>query len=163
MEQVYFTLFAVGVLYTFISAILGQFFDFLNLDGDLDLGGELPWFSAFIRPINIVIFITVFGGIGLMGERAGHNSLRVLIASFCAGVLITFLVNRFIIKPLYKAQNTSAPTDEELIGLEAEVISKIYPDGFGTIGYTFKGNRFNSLAKHMEGKEVKKRRKSRHL
>ena len=155
MENVYKILFLAGLVYTTITALLGTVFDVFNIGGDIDLDGDLPWFSIF-KPVTIVSFITVFGGVGLIGINLELNQ----VLNFCIAVVTAFIalysINKFIVIPLHKAQNTSAPTNEDLIGIKATVISTIYEDGFGRISYSFKGNRYTSPAKHLEEKAIKK-------
>ena len=155
MENVYKILFLTGLVYTTVTTLLGTVFDVFNIGGDIDLDGDLPWFSIF-KPITIVSFITVFDGVGLIGISLELNQ----VLTFCIAVVTAFIasysINKFIVIPLYKTQNTSAPTNEDLIGIKAAVISTIYEDGFGTISYSFKGNRYTSPAKHLKGKAIKK-------
>lgn len=155
MENVYKILFLAGLVYTTITTLLGTVFDVFNIGEDIDLDGDLPWFSIF-KPVTIVSFITVFDGVGLIGISLELNQ----VLTFCIAVVTAFIasysINKFIVIPLYKAQNTSAPTNEDLIGIKAAVISTIYEDGFGTISYSFKGNRYTSPAKHLKGKAIKK-------
>lgn len=155
MERVYQVLFIAGTTYAVVSTILGGLFDALDIDGDIDMDGDLPWLGVF-RPIGIVSFITVFGGLGLFGTHMQYHPVFTLCASAILGGLVSFLIHRFIVVPLRKAENTSAPTKDDLVGLEATVISTIYENGFGTIAYSFKGNRYNSPAKHADGKSIPK-------
>lgn len=155
MENVYKILFGVGLVYTVINTLLGAVFDLFNIGGDIDLDGDLPWFSIF-KPVTIVPFITVFGGVGLIGINSGINQIVTFCFALVLGFIVSFSINKFIITPLRKAENTSAPTNEDLIGIKATVISTIFENGFGTISYSFKGNKYNSPAKNLDGKEIKK-------
>jgi len=160
VENIYKILFTVGLAYTAITTILGAAFDVFDIGGDIDLDGDLPLLNIF-KPINIVSFITVFGGVGLIGIKNELNQAINFCIALGSGLIVSFLINRFIVIPLQKAENTSAPTNEDLIGLKATVITTIFENGFGTISYSFKGNKYTSPAKHLEGKEVKKGEKVR--
>lgn len=155
MENIYKILFFVGLIYTGATTLLGVIFDVFNIGGDIDLDGDLPWFNIF-KPITVVSFITVFGGIGLLCGYTEMNQVLTFCVAVVSAFIVAYLINRFIVIPLHKAQNTSVPTNEDLIGIKATVISTIYENGFGTISYSFKGNKYTSPAKHLEGKEIKK-------
>lgn len=80
MERVYQVLFIAGTTYAVVSTILGGLFDALDIDGDIDMDGDLPWLGVF-RPIGIVSFITVFGGLGLFGTHMQYHPVFTLCAS----------------------------------------------------------------------------------
>lgn len=101
MENFYSTLFIIGVSYAVITFSLGFIFDALNIGGDIDLDGDIPWFGLF-KPINVVSFITVLGGTGMM--LTGYfNPVLTFGISLLMALLVTFLVHRFTVIPLYKA------------------------------------------------------------
>jgi membrane-bound ClpP family serine protease len=65
------------------------------------------------------------------------------------------LLNRFVIIPLYKAQNTSAFNMQDTIGTHATVISPIPQGGYGKIRYNISGSVVTSPAKSEDGREIK--------
>lgn len=153
--KIYTTLFFTGVLYAIASTILGSLFDFLNFDGHVDLHGDVPNFWILpIRPIIIVIFITVFGGIGVMQTKLGNQALYVFMISLLIAVVVSFLVNKFIINPLYKAANTSTASQKELIGHPGIVIGAIVENGFGQVAYVKNGSKYTAPCKHIEGRRI---------
>jgi membrane protein implicated in regulation of membrane protease activity len=163
MEHAYIILFLVGVIYTVITFLLGGFFDIIHLGGDITahIDGGLGGHGANVgggisplKPITIVSFLTVFGGIGIIGTNHGINPIITFIVAFVAGFIISFSIFTFIIVPLSKAQNTSAVYQDKLIGMEAVVISRIMENGFGTIGYVVNGSKYNAPAQHVSKKAV---------
>lgn len=84
MERVYQVLFIAGTTYAVVSTILGGLFDALDIDGDIDMDRDLPWLGVF-RPIGIVSFITVFGGLGLFGTHMQYHPVFTLCASAIFG------------------------------------------------------------------------------
>ncbi|SHJ53341.1 NfeD family protein [Tepidibacter formicigenes] len=122
----------------------------MDIDGDIPSFGGLP-----IKPIIIAIFITIFGGLGVMQTKLGKTALYVFLFSFIIAIIVSFLVNKFIINALKKAQNTSSVSQKKLIGRSAKVIGTIIENGFGQIKYTINGNTYNAPAKHIEGKKIK--------
>ncbi len=160
MEHVYIILFLVGVIYTVITFLIGGLFDIVHIGGDItahidgQIGGHGGAGMSPLKPITIVSFITIFGGIGIIGTSHGLNPIITFILAFIVGLVISFSIFRFVIVPLSKAQNTSAVYQDKLIGMEAVVISKIMENGFGTIGYVVNGTKYNAPAQHVSKKAI---------
>lgn len=153
--KIYTTLFFTGVLYALVSTVLGGLFDFIHFDGHVDFHGDVPHFWIFpIRPIIVVIFITVFGGIGIMQTKLGNEGIYVFVISILTALVVSFIVNKFIIKPLYKAESTSASSQKELIGHNGIIIGTIIENGFGQLSYITNGVRHTAPCKHIEGKRT---------
>lgn len=178
MEQVYTVIFWVGVIYTVVTFLLGGLFGLFhlgvhidthldaNFDGHIDMphidiNGTAPTFTVFpIKPITIVSFLTVFGGIGMMGDKLKLYGMVLFIIALFSGLIVSVILYKFIVVPLYKAQNTSAFSQKKLIGVKAKVISQVFENGFGTISYVVNGKKYNAPAQHvgkkaiMQGEEV---------
>ncbi|NMM63393.1 hypothetical protein HBE96_12025 [Clostridium sp. P21] len=159
MENAYTILFWVGVIYTLVTFVIGDLFGAIHFDSHIDIHtdthGGLNGFSLFpLKPITIVSFITVFGGIGILGTRYKLNAILIFAVAFVLGLFVSFLLYRFVLVPLYKAQNTSAVSQDKLIGMKAKVISPIYENSFGTISYTVNGSKYNAPAQHVNKKSI---------
>lgn len=147
--------FLVGTVYTVISFLLGQLFDFIDIDGDIDFDGDASGVNISpLKPIVIVAFVTVFGGIGTIMMKIGLAAIIALVISLLSGLLIAFIIYRYIVVPLYKAQNTSSASQQELIGLKAKMKLGAKDDKFGRITYAINGNSYSSPAKSIDGKEI---------
>jgi membrane protein implicated in regulation of membrane protease activity len=70
-------------------------------------------------------------------------------------LFVAGLINRFVIVPLRKAQNTSAFNMQDTIGIHATVISPIPRGGYGKIRYNISGSVVTSPAKSEDGGEVR--------
>lgn len=147
--------FLTGTAYTVISFLLGQLLDFVDIDGDVDFDGDVTGVSVSpLKPIIIVAFTTVFGGIGIISIKAGLAAVFSLLISLISGLFIAYIIYRFVVIPLYKAQNTSAPSQTELIGHRARMKLGTKGDSFGRVSYTLNGNTYTSPAKSLDGKEI---------
>lgn len=150
--------FFVGLGLILISFIFGNLLDIVGFDG-LDLDFDFLGIDLFLpfNPTFIMLFILVFGGMGwiLLVTFPALAILFNLLISFVTGVLACMLIHFFVLKPLKKAQNTSAPSREELIGIPATVSETIRAGGFGEIRYVVNGNSFTSPAKATDGREIK--------
>ena len=154
MILLYKITFITGVLYAIVSLVLGNLVDSLDFDMDLEFDFQALTILP-IKPITIVSFITVFGGVGIMASAKGVAPVLTFIISFASGYILSFFIYRFIVIPLLKAQNTSTSSQKELIGVTAKVNSTIAENSFGQITYVNKGNTYTSPAKHTEGKSIK--------
>lgn len=158
----YWVIFWVGVIYTVVTFLLGGISGFIHVDThfdthldchlDTNVGGYgiSPTFGVSpLKPITIVAFITVFGGVGIMGSKQGLNPIITFFIAFISGLFIAFLLYKLLLIPLYKAQNTSAIYQKQLVGVRGMVVTPIRKDGFGTISYIVNGSNYNAPAQHV--------------
>ncbi|HEX2924745.1 MAG TPA: NfeD family protein [Ruminiclostridium sp.] len=125
-------------------------------DGSNLTNNIFSWLGILLNPLVAVSFLTVFGGMGIMGTRFfGWNPLIVLIVSLGAGIIISILLYNFVAKPIYRSENSTDASRENLIGIPAEVTTDILENGFGTIKYTVNSLRYTAPARHIENKPVK--------
>ncbi|TAH56971.1 MAG: hypothetical protein EWM52_12040 [Methanosarcina mazei] len=78
------------------------------------------------------------------------------IIALISGASAAFLLYRFIIVPIYRAQNTSAISQKELKGALAKVTLAINGNFFGKISYTFNANTYSAPAKSIDGKDIER-------
>ncbi|KRQ86434.1 putative membrane protein YuaF [Caloramator mitchellensis] len=156
MLTLFKTCFYTGALLAFIMFLFGQVLDIGDFDG-LDIDYEIPFLSFLpLKPNLIILFITVFGGLGLILYRLNLGSTITLMFSLLVAIFATLAFNSFILKPLYRAQNTSAVSQKDLIGKVAKVKIPIRKEGVGQIIYSIKGNRYTAPAKTFDGQELEK-------
>lgn len=143
--------FGVGVIYTIISFLLGQLFDFFDFDGDFEIGSNI----SPLKPVCIAAFVTVFGGIGIILMKNKLPFIISFIIALSIAFVVAFIIYKCVIVQLYKAQNTSAIERQKLIGQKAKVTLTIRQGGYGKITYIINGNTYNSPAKSENGNEIK--------
>ena len=144
----YVTMFILGVGFVIVSFFLGAFAS-ADVEG-LGLG--------ILKPKLIAVFLTVTGGLGIILSGMFDNPLAwlfVLFISATGGLFVAGLINRFVIKPLYNAQNTSTFDKQATIGTTARVISPIPKGGYGKIKFSVSGSLVTCPAKCEEGGEIK--------
>jgi membrane protein implicated in regulation of membrane protease activity len=177
--------FGVGVGYTVIAFLLGQFSHFGfggdaegvdgidgidgvdgidgidgidgvdgvdGVDGGIDGGadGNMGGAVSPLKPSVIAAFITIFGATGLLLN--GRLTLIFLLpTAVFTGLVVAFCMYRFIIVPLYNAQNTSTVDIQYFVGMKARVTEKIIQGGYGQITYQANGNTFTSPARAEDG------------
>lgn len=135
-----------GVLFAVLSFVLGRISDFADTGTDIDAGvdadpgvelgtgmaadtPELP--VSPLKPIIITTFVTVFGGIGMICRIKGLSQAAAAAIALLPGLATSFLLYRFIVVPLYRAQNTSAISQKKLKGALAKVTLAIRGSRFG--------------------------------
>lgn len=153
MRELFYICFITGIVYTIISVVIGGIFDIFNFGIGIDLGVEFP-FASLLKPVVIVTFLTVFGGMGLIGLNKGwkYGIIIALILAF----IMAFIMWRGVLVNLIKAENTSSVKRCELIGVKAIVIETIQEEGMGAIAYSINGNKYSSPAKSVEGHRILK-------
>jgi len=141
----YVTLFVVGVGFILVSFLLDVSTE--SHSGPL----------AIFQPKLIAVFLMVAGGMGMIlsARLDMFGGTFVFTISALSGLIIAGLIHRFIIIPLFKAQNTSAHDKQATIGTWAKVISPIPQGGYGKIRYNISGSVVTSPAKSEDGGEIK--------
>lgn len=136
-------------------------------DVDLDAGGQevahagpgageavdqgVVHFSP-LSPIVIAMFLTAFGGAGLI--TSGPLGLKPLVSvplSVVAGFAVGALTFLLFYKLVQATQASSEAAVAGLVGLEAEVTVPIPRDGTGEIAYVARGTRYTAPARSAEG------------
>ncbi len=150
--------FFVGIGLTLISFLLGNLFDAVGIDGldlDIDFFGNTMFIP--VSPVLLELFFLVFGGIGwiLIDVNPSLAMFLIILIATAVGLFVSISVYQLVMKPLKKAQNTSAPSAEELVGLKATVSETIFPGGYGEIRYVINGNSYMSPAKATNGNGIK--------
>ncbi|GAB6087702.1 NfeD family protein [Alkaliphilus crotonatoxidans] len=161
MLTFYQVCFRAGVLFTVVTFLLGQLFDFMDFDvefdtdADLDLDFQGQGVSP-LKPVIITAFFTVFGGVGEMALKRGMSQVFTFTLALILGFVVAALFLKLIIVPLQRAQNTSAKSQKDLIGHLAKVDIGIEGDHFGRIAYTIAGNSYTAPAKSLDGMSIEK-------
>ena len=147
-------LFGVGLGYSVIAFIFGEVLNAADVDADFSAGGTV----SPLKPSVIAAFITVFGGSGLILGYFMPMQLAIPLAGLL-GAGVAYLLYRFVVIPLSKAQNTSTVGIQSLIGHPAKVSVKIPQGQFGRITYYVNGNTYSAPAKSEDGQEISRNTK----
>lgn len=157
MIKFFYICFFTGVLYTAVSFIFSQVFDFMGLDGDVDLDGDFFGFGISpLKPIVIAAFVTVFGGVGIIAEKYNLGDIISLIIALIFALAISFLIFRFVLVPLYRLQSEGPVEQKGLIGHIAKVTLAIREDQFGKITYVVNDNTYSAPAKSDTNETIEK-------
>lgn len=150
--------FCVGLVLIILGFLIGQFSNIIGIDG-LDLSfGDLP-FSLSFSPWLLFLIMTIFGGVGML-LFTYIKGIPVIVDAgigFVCGIVVAGMIQKFVIRALKNAENTSAAREEELIGVLATVSERIPKQGFGEITYVIYGNTYVAPAKSTTGEEIDKK------
>ena len=151
MTTVFEVCFWVGVSVTVINALLGAFFDIIDFgidfDLDFDLGGLHldPGNFLPLSPSLLFMFLTIFGGTGMILQ--GRIPLGLVIAlGIALGLLASFLVNRFVVRPLKRISEKESGGEADFIGMNATVTERI--------SFVYEGNSISEPARSEDGAEI---------
>jgi hypothetical protein len=160
---IYAICFAVGLLFTLISAVAGHLFGGgHDMHGaDLGTGGHaeagfdhtgMPGMSAF-SPTSIASFITAFGGFGLILSRLEATKSVWISAplSIVGGLGVAAAVVALFGLVFHKTQSSSESRVGSLIGSVATTLSPIPENGVGEIAYVQAGSRYTAPARSEGG------------
>jgi len=168
LEFIYLVCFFLGLGFAVLSALLSGLFTGhagAHMDGGVhgnvhgghlhvDTGDGNVHYSP-LSPVTIAMFISTFGGVGILIKRFvdPHFYVHVPVAAVAA-FAVAGVVSYIFYKILATTQSTSQPRAEEAIGLEAEITVPIPNNGLGEIAYTVRGTRLTNSAQSKDGKEL---------
>jgi len=98
----------------------------------------------------------VTGGAGWLLLRNGMPHTLALSIALALGAVVALALLLLVIRPLQRAQNTSAVETQSLLGCTAKVVEKIPAGGYGKISLVLPdhGNTHNAPAKSHYGGEI---------
>jgi membrane protein implicated in regulation of membrane protease activity len=180
LNCVYFVLFALGVGYAVIAAVLGglSHIDVPGLDidipgvdlhpGEPDIHLDLPFIHDIshdvdhpevglspLSPITIATFITTFGGVGLIvSNLTTFSPILGLLISTVSGFALAGVMFLLYTRVLMAVQGSSEVRIGELVGQIGEVIAPIPGDQVGEIALVARGTRVRSPARSADGQAI---------
>ncbi len=169
----YWICFSLGTAYATVTALLGGFFgithhiaDFGGAHADMghdygagghDASGHGEAYSgpgegepviSPLSPATISVFMTVFGGVGIITTTLFHMRLLLTLPiSLASGFLVAGFVLILFYHLFTKVQASSETRIAEVVGLSAEVTVPIPAGGIGEVAYVCRGARLVSPAR----------------
>jgi membrane protein implicated in regulation of membrane protease activity len=169
IEAVYIFCFVLGAVYAMIAGVAAGVFGGHTHHGELighDVGHDIdhgadPSYPTGqgevhlspVSPVTITMFVTAFGGVGLIATHTLALPVLLSLPMALASGLLLAAVAFFTFSKLFQAtEGSSEARVSELVGLEAEVITPIPSQGLGEIAYVARGSRFTAPARSEDGK-----------
>ena len=172
LEFIYLVCFFLGLGFALLSALMSGLFGghagpHVDVGGTpVDLGGIHTDAGAHIgpvegsvhfsplSPVSLAMFVTTFGGIGLLLKKLGYPAIVHIPAGAFSGIVVGGLIAYLFFKIMQATQGSSQPRPGEEIGVDAEVTVPIPNNGLGEIAYVLRGSRFTHPARTVDGKEL---------
>ncbi|HLA94638.1 MAG TPA: hypothetical protein VK612_02870 [Pyrinomonadaceae bacterium] len=149
------TLFAViggvGFVFLLISLVVGDVFEAVGFD--LNAGGDANLDFGFLDSRVLAVFITAFGGFGLIAAQTGFGPLASSFAGLLGGVIFGGVVSAFG-RFLIGQQASSSVSDSDLLGRTAQVTVAIKPGVVGQITAVIGEERVEKVARSKDGEEI---------
>ena len=133
LQMVYTVSLILGIVLPALSLLLGGLADGLDFDFDLDLDGLPVGVLLPLKPMCLLLFLLIFGGLGLLlyGRISMEGSL--VIAS-TGGYAAAILLNLFVLRPLKASgEQAAAVKAADLIGCLGRVSARIRPGAMGAV------------------------------
>jgi len=147
MTALFFIAFGVGAGFVILSVVFGQLAGMV--DADVTVGAGISPF----KPIVIAVFLTAFGGLGLIFAPMFQVWMTLSFATL-GGLALAYVLFRFVVVPLHKWQNTNTHEKQALVGVLAKVVEHIPQGGYGKITYTYNDKIMSGPAKSEDGGEI---------
>ena len=180
LNCVYFVLFALGVGYALIVAVMGGLahvdvpgvdIDIPGVDlhpGEPDVHLDLPFGHDIahdvdhpdvglspLSPITIATFITAFGGVGLIvNNLTSLSPVLGLLISTASGLALSGAMSLLYTRVLMEAQGSSEVQIGELVGQTGEVIAPIPENRVGEVVLVARGTRVRRTARSADGQAI---------
>lgn len=140
----------VGFVFLLASLVLGDIFEMFGAHADL--GGDGHDFGLFDSRV-IAVFITAFGGFGLIGAWSGFGAVASSLIGLVGGVIFGGIVSAFG-RFLIGQQSSSSVSDADLVGKIAQVTVTIKPGELGQITTRIGDERVEKLARTSGGEAI---------
>jgi hypothetical protein len=141
----------VGFVFLLVSLVVGDVFEMAGIDlngpdhGGMDFG--------LLDSRVLAVFITAFGGFGVIGAQMGFGAVGSSMMGLLGGVVFAAVVSVFG-RFLVGQQASSSVTDNDLIGRTAQVTVSIKPGTVGQITAKIGDERVERVARAKDGTEI---------
>lgn len=155
MLYLYIGCFTFGAAYSIFSLLLGgHSADHGGVDHVHGADSDLP---SPLNPIVIASAVTAFGAVGLISKLAFKmgDLLSSVFALGFAGI-VGAAIFFGIVKLMYGSQSDSTFSQNDLVGMDAEVTIPIPCKGMGEIACSVNGTRYSMAARDAEGGEIQR-------
>lgn len=140
----------VGFVFLLISLVVGDVFESVGLDfSGPDAGVDFGLLDSRV----IAVFITAFGGFGVIGAQMAFGAVGSSLIGLLGGVVFAAIVSVFG-SFLVGQQASSSVTDNDLLGRTAQVTVSIKPGTVGQITAKVGDERIERIARAKDGVEI---------
>lgn len=141
----------LGFLFLLVSLVMGDIFEALGFDFGAPADGNDV---AILDSRVISVFMTAFGGFGVIGVTVGFGGIGSALFGVLGGIIFGAIVFYFG-KFLTAQQSTSSVSAETLVGRSAQVIVGIKPGQIGQVSVRVGEDRLEKLARFAGDEEIR--------
>jgi len=154
LNVIYAAALLIGVIYalflTFFHGIGDAFGDLdmdVDVDTDFDLDADAAGEAAGVSMLAIASFISAFGAFGLIAVTLlDAGPIASLLAALFGGVVMGLAAQAFFVYILSPTVSSEVH-QTRLIGMAAEIITPVPPDGVGQVALVVEGSRMTYSAR----------------
>ncbi|MEQ1761963.1 MAG: hypothetical protein ABL984_02330 [Pyrinomonadaceae bacterium] len=140
----------LGFVFLLVSLVVGDVFEAVGFDLD---GGATGTDFGLLDSRVIAVFLTAFGGFGVIAAQNGFGAVGSSIAGLIGGVAFAAVVSVFG-RVLIGQQASSSVSDEDLLGRTAQVTVAIKAGAVGQITAKIGDERVERVARAKDGSEI---------
>lgn len=140
----------IGFVFLLISLVVGDVFEAVGFDLD---GGSAGTDFGLLDSRVIAVFLTAFGGFGVIAAQSGFGAVGSSVAGLLGGIVFAGVVSVFG-RFLIGQQASSSVSDESLLGRTAQVTVVIKPGAVGQITAKIGDERVERIARAKDGNEI---------
>ena len=141
----------LGFVFLLASLVVGDIFESVGFD--LNHGVDTGLDFGLLDSRVIAVFITAFGGFGVIGAQMGFGAVGSSLIGLLGGIVFAAVVSAFG-RFLFAQQASSTVTDNDLIGRTAQVTVAIKPGAIGQITAKIGDERVERIARAKDGTEI---------
>jgi membrane protein implicated in regulation of membrane protease activity len=104
--------------------------------------------------LSIMCFIASFGGTGLIASTLGVATILSFPLALAGGFFVAWLLYLLLTRVFFRMQSGTAASVDDMLGLEAEVLTPIEPGGFGEVAFVMQGTRYTAPARLARGERA---------
>jgi hypothetical protein len=155
---IYLGCFAIGLIFSLLLGLLGGVFDLgagdVDIDANVDITADAVGLSP-LSPIVICVFLTVFGGIGIITEEFEIPLLLGAGIAATAAAVIALGFSAAMSWLMTRANSSMDLNPESIVGKQAEVSVTIPENGLGEITYVLNKMRQRASARSQGGESIR--------
>lgn len=140
----------IGFLFLLISLVVGDVFEAVGFDLD---GGAAGTDFGLLDSRVIAVFLTAFGGFGVIAAQNGFGAVGSSVAGLIGGIVFAAVVSVFG-RFLIGQQASSSVSDNDLVGRTAQVTVAIMPGAVGQVTAKIGDERVERIARAKDGTEI---------
>jgi membrane protein implicated in regulation of membrane protease activity len=147
---IFVTIFGVGFFILLMSLIFGH-----DVDTDTDvMDHDVSHGPSVLSLRMIALFMVGFGAVGFGMRATTTAGMMASTAAGLGGALVVGVIGYVILRAFYSSQASSTITDDDIIGVTANLVDAISEGGNGQVSCVLRGREMTFLARSKDGQPI---------